>query len=430
MPLLLDLVYLLIALLGSPFLLYKLVRKARVRTGWTQRLGFVPRMDKRPRAWIHCASVGEVLVARTFIQQLKNEYCDSDIVISTNTSTGRETALKCFPDAAIIFAPLDFSFIVNRVFRRIAPSVIVLVELELWPNFSAIAQRRAIPIVIVNGRITERSAKRYRFLGLFASRMFRRVRRYAVQNQEYAERLQSLGVQATDIVVAGTMKYDNVVTDVPAETIERYRQSFRLGTNDVVLIGGCTHAGEEAPLVDYVKRSGGHLRLILAPRHRERTASVAAECRAAGLTPVLKTTVDAGTAPADFERRPNVIIVDTTGELNFIYGLASVVFIGGSLIPHGGQNMIEPAGLGKAVVFGPHTENFRDTVAMLVEHDSAIQVNSVAELDRALDGLLADEYRRAELGRRARDLVVSSKGATARNADAIKTVLDIALGRA
>ena len=430
MPLLLDLVYLLIALLGSPLFLYKMARNSRIRAGWGQRLGFVPKLPARPRAWIHCASVGEVLVARKFIQHIKDDYPQTDIVISTNTSTGRETALKCFPGSVIIFAPFDFSFIVNRVFSRIAPSIVVLVELELWPNFSAVAERRGIPIVIVNGRITERSARRYRLFGAFARNMFRRVRRYAVQNQEYAERLQSLGVPAANIVVVGTMKYDTVITDVPDETLQKYRQAFRLAPDDLVLIGGCTHAGEEAPLINYVKSAAnGRLRLILAPRHRERTASVGAACLAAGLTPVAKTAIDAGLAPADFERRPHAIIIDTTGELNLIYGLASVVFVGGSLIPHGGQNMIEPAALGKTVVFGPYTENFRDTVAMLVEHDSAVQVNSAAELTRTLAELLANEQRRSELGKRARELVISCKGATARNAEAMRALLNATLGR-
>ena len=426
-PLLLDFVYLLILFFGLPFAVYKALTSSRFRAGWGERFGGVPDLPAQRRIWVHCASVGETLLARSLVATLESEYPGADVVVSTNTNTGRETAERNFPGHTVFYFPLDFSLVVRRVFKRIKPSAVVLVELEVWPNFLAVARARGVPVAVVNGRITEKSAASYRRLGPFSRRMFRGVCHFAVQNGEYAARLRSLGVTGDRISISGTMKYDSVATEIEPDVVEAYRRQLRLKPDDVVLLAGCTHPGEEALLIDYLKGrqpSDTPLRLILAPRHRGRSDAVAALIDRSGLIAVRKTALDAGAVPEDFGSRRHVVLVDTTGELARLYAVATVVFVGGSLVEHGGQNMIEPAALGKAVVFGPHTWNFRDTVELLLGAGGAVQVPGPEGLPAALDRLLSDPARREELGARARRMVEESKGATQRNFEAVKPFLD------
>jgi len=425
-PLLVDLVYIVILVLGLPFAVYKTLTSRRFRAGWGERFGRVPDLPARHRIWIHCASVGEALLARSLVTKLKAEYPNADIVFSTITNTGRETVQKNFPGHTVFYFPLDLSPVVRKVFRRIKPSAVVLVELELWTNFLTVARRLDVPVVVVNGRITERTVRRYRLFGALARRQFRNVRHFAVQNEEYARRVERIRATRDGISVAGTMKYDTVATEVPADIRHELLRRLRLGPEEAVILGGCTHPGEDELLIDYVKdrqASVAGLRLILAPRHRERTAAVEQLISRAGLLPVRKTAIDAGTAPEKFEARPHVVLLDTTGELAELYSVATVVFVGGSLVKHGGQNMIEPAALGRPVVFGPHTWNFRDTVELLVGGGGAIQIERPDELPAVLDELLGDAERRNDLGARARQLIEQSKGATERNFEAIRPFL-------
>lgn len=426
-PLILDIAYLVIFILAIPFSIYKTCTSVRFRSGWANRFSFVPKFPKvDKRVWVHCASVGEVMLAKSFISVVRGKNPGAEMVISTNTNTGREAALKNLPDIPVIYFPLDFSFIVRRVFRRIKPTAIVLVELELWPNFLTIASRKKIPVAVVNGRITERSAQRYGMFGFVAEAMFSRVSQYAVQNDDYAQRLNSLGVNASKITNAGTMKYDSVATSVPDELINEYRLKMRIAPDDKVLFGGCTHTGEDEPLLDYAaKHRAEKIQLVIAPRHRERMASLENLVREKGFEPVKKSDIDAGRAPEDFEARPHVILIDTTGELAKLYGIADVVFVGGSLVKHGGQNMIEPAALAKPTVFGPHTSNFRDTVAALLKNHSAIEAD-FDTLFAAFDRLFSDENLRKEMGAGAQKVVVEMQGAALRNYFAVKDSLRLA----
>jgi 3-deoxy-D-manno-octulosonic-acid transferase len=420
--LLLDILYLII---GLPLAAAAALLRPRFRTGWRQRLGGVPELPERPRIWVHCVSVGEVLLARTLVERLAQTEPDVDVVISTSTSTGREAALTRFPERTVFFFPLDLSPVVRRILQRIRPTAVILVELEVWPNFLAVARRSGVPVVVVNGRISERSARRYGWLGPLARALFGRVACYAVQSDEYAARFERLGVPRERICVAGTMKYDTVATDVSPDVVADYRDQFRLSESPSVLLGGCTHPGEDELLIDYTKQRqhrGEPIRLVLAPRHRERAEPIETAARAAGFAVVRKTALDAGDVAIGSE--PTVVIVDTTGELGRLYALATVAFVGGSLIEHGGQNMIEPAALGRPVVFGPHTWNFRDTVELLLKAGGAVQVAGADELERTLDDLFEDPARRTELGRNARTAVLSAQGATERTFNAIRPFLD------
>lgn len=423
--LLLDLIYLVMLVVGLPFVIWKTATSERFRAGWGERFGGVPALPEQPRIWVHCASVGEVLLARTLVAKLAAEQPGADIVISTVTNTGRKTARAHFPGRTIFYFPLDFSPVVRRVFRRIRPTAVVLVELELWSNFLVIARRLGVPVVVVNGRITERSVRTYRLFGPMARHHFDRVQHYAVQNEDYARRIEGFGVSRDRISICGTMKYDTVATEVAADILDGYESLLRLRPDDAVIVGGCTHSGEDELLIDYLKRRPAEkqVRLLLAPRHAGRADAVERLIADAGFLPVRKTALDAGEAPSGFENQPHVILVDTTGELARLYAVGTVVFVGGSLLEHGGHNMIEPAALGRPVVFGPHAWNFADTVRMLLDGDAAIQVDGPEALYAALDELIDDPRRREELGARARALVENSKGATERNFEAVQPFL-------
>ena len=226
--LLLDLIYAAILIVGSPFVIWKTLTSKRFRAGWGERFGGVPNLPEQHRIWVHCASVGEVLLARTLVAKLKSEYPDADVVISTTTNTGRKTAIKHLPGHTVFYFPLDFSLIVRKVFGRVRPTAVVLIELEMWPGFLAVARRRRVPVVIVNGRITERSVRGYRRFGPLARRLFDNVQHYAVQNEEYASRIEGFGIGGDRISICGTMKYDTVATDVASEVLDECRSALRL----------------------------------------------------------------------------------------------------------------------------------------------------------------------------------------------------------
>ena len=423
--LLLDLTYIIIVIGGLPYAIWKILTSERFRAGWGERFGGVPKLPEQHRIWVHCASVGEVLLARTLVARLESEYAGVDVVISTTTSTGRQTAIDHLPGHTVFYFPLDLSFVVRKVFRRIRPTAVVLVELEMWSNFLVVAERRNVPVVVVNGRITERSVRTYRLFGPMARHHFGRVQHYAVQNEEYARRIETFGISRERISICGTMKYDNVATELAPGVLDEYRAALRLRPDDTVIVAGCTHPGEDELLIDYMKRQPADkgLRLVLAPRHTQNADTVRRLIEGAGFLPVLKTAIDSGVAPDGFESRPHVILVDTTGELARLYAVASIVFVGGSIVEHGGHNVIEPAALGKPVIVGPNTWNFADTVNMLLEGDAAVQVDGPGALPGVLDELARDQIRCEQLGTNARELVYKSKGATDRTFEAVQPCL-------
>jgi 3-deoxy-D-manno-octulosonic-acid transferase len=317
---------------------------------------------------------------------------------------------------------------VRRALRRIRPDLILLVELELWPNFLAEANRRGIPVAVVNGRVSDRSFPRYRLIRPLVRRWLQRIDVCCVQNETYAERLRQLGAPADRVVVTGNLKFD-ATPEAPAPD-DGLRRDFGLAAEEPLLIGGCTWPGEdEALLAAYrrLKEEFPRLRLLLAPRQAERFDPVERLTREAGLQCVRRTVLQGGMR-GDEVPPDAVFLLDTVGELAQVYGLGTVVFVGGSLRPHGGHNIIEPSGLAKAVLFGPHTDNFRDITDDLVACDAAIRVADEAELEAACRRLLADPAAANELGARARRLVDHHRGATERTLDAIERACSIRSG--
>jgi 3-deoxy-D-manno-octulosonic-acid transferase len=436
---LLNLAYLL-ALAGlAPWIVFRIAVLGKNRDGWRAKLlGEVPALHSgRGCIWLHAVSVGEVLQLEPVVERLKSLRPDLDIAISVTTATGRDVARKRYAACTVFDFPLDFSWAVNRALDRIRPLAVVLVELELWPNLVMAAQRRQIPVLLINARVSERSFRGYRRIGWLMRRVLRAVAACAAQNDLYAKRLIELGADPNSIEVTGSIKFDRVQTDRTLPATCQLRNAFEISGDAPVFIAGSTQAPEERLAIETwlaARRQFPALRLILVPRHKERFEEVARLVTAEfGLPLLRRSTALTGTslpqaclkppgAPAT-DAVPPVCLLDTLGELAACWGLADVAFVGGSLTRRGGQNMIEPAGFGAVVLFGPNTWNFRDVVELLKAHDAAIEVANGAELASTLQSLLANPDRARLAGEGARQLVLAQRGATERTVNMICRVV-------
>ncbi|MBL4844775.1 MAG: 3-deoxy-D-manno-octulosonic acid transferase [Planctomycetes bacterium] len=418
MPSLVDFAYYAGLILASPVLTYKVarIRGRRHLAGLKERLGDCEqRPGRRPCIWIHGVSVGEIQAARTLVEAIERELPDYEIVLSTTTGTGQEVAKRTYPDKRVFYFPIDFTWSVARVFRAIRPSLVVLVELEIWPNFLHEAHRKRIPIALVNGRISAKSFRGYRFVQSLLFDPIGKIGLFFVQTDLYAERFLKLGIPARQIEVTGSVKYDQLAApDLdPAEV----RREIGVGPDDLVLMGGSTHPSEEASLLKAylsLRDEFPRLRLVLVPRHTERTAGLLEELqRSASVT--LRTQQLAargsGSAP-DAMAVGEVLLVDTVGELGRLYSVADLVFVGGSLIPHGGQNMLEPVMYGKPTLFGPHWVNFEEPVKRLLAAEGVREVQGAGELEAAFRALLKDPAGARAMGERGRQAMVAAQGAT------------------
>ena len=424
---LLNALYLLAITLASPIILWRMIRHGKYRDGWSEKVqGRLPERSQSSttnRVWFHAVSVGEVLQLRTVVKEFRQRHPRAEIVISTTTVTGMDVARREFPQDTVCYFPLDFTWAVRRAIERVQASAIVLVELEVWPNFIKAAHSAEIPLLLINGRVSENSFRGYQRFRKFVQPTFQRITAAGAQNPTYAERLVALGMNHSDVTVTGSIKFDGVQTDRNNSGTRELRAYFGLQSNERVFIAGSTQQPEERIAIETwlsLRAEFPDLRLILVPRHRERFDSVAQLVSEFHL-PLIRRS-DPSTAARPFDSLP-VLLLDTLGELGACWGLADIAFVGGSLTNRGGQNMMEPAGYGAAVLFGPNTRNFRDVVEMLLSADAALVVNDQAELTHAVRSLLQDTAKGQELGRRACDLVTSQRGATARTVDLISAHL-------
>jgi len=400
-----------------PHFLLRMWRRGGYRRGFLQRFGIysedvLRQLKTRNRIWIHAVSVGEIHVALRFADELRTLDPETSFVVTTTTSTGHAVAEKKMREEdVLLYFPSDFPAIMNRVLNVLKPKAVILTESELWPNLIRLAKKRNIPVILINGRISESSYKGYKLLKVFFSRIVRQIDLFLVQTAFEEECLTWLGVDKTRIKVLGTAKYDVVRID-PAGG-GKARQILELAgiaLDDLIVTGGSTWPGEERILLDVFKRlkpSFPRLRLVLVPRHAERRAEVEAEIRRSGLNYARRSDLANAHLPGS---SVDVLLVDSTGELMWFYGCASVVFVGKSLTSHGGQNIIEPAFLGKPIVIGPFAENFSAVVSDLLSARALIQIQSAAELEDALKSLLSDDNLRTEYGRRAASAVQSRQG--------------------
>lgn len=420
--------------IGFPYLLWRRWARGKDKGTSKQKLGHIPARDPgRARIWIHAVSVGEVRAAEPLCQALDRELPEVEIVISTTTGTGQEVARQLRGAERVFYYPYDFSRAVRRAFERARPTVAALMELEVWPNFTAEAAARGVPVVVVNGRITERAARRYRLAGPLLRPSFRRVRRWLMQNEEYAQRIRELGVEPQRLEVAGNIKYDAIDTRLPAESQRAdARRSLGLSPQARVIMGGSTHPGEDEALLDaYLALRAGFpgLHLVLVPRHPHRLGPVEQAIRARGLACLRRSAFKADgrraldAIPAE-QHGSMVVLLDTLGELGRLYCAAEVAFVGGSLIPHGGQNVLEPAGLGLPVIHGPHMHNFADAVQILKDCEGSVQVRDGPRLRDALERLLSDPSQAQAMGQRARAAFLKRQGAAARCVAYLRRLLE------
>jgi len=420
----LDLVYLLVLLLLFPWLLYKALTTGKYRRGLLAKLlGHVDvPPSSRPRAWFHGVSVGEVHLLRQVVGAFRRRHPDWDCVVSTTTDTGFDEATKAFPDLPVIFYPFDFSWAVRRLLNAVRPSLIVLAESELWPNFLLAAHSRDVPVVIVNGRLSPRSAARHRRLRWLTRFLWNRVALIVAQNQEHAESYRRIGIDPRRVLVSGSVKFDGVAADRGSQRVETMRQLLAVKPGDRVWVCGSTQTPEEEIALEIFRKLREEipgLRLGLVPRQKDRFDEVAVLLERSGLPFVRRSRLQGPVGDPSA-----VVLVDSIGELGAIWGLAEVAFVGGSLDGRrGGQNMIEPAAYGAAVVFGPHVWNFKDIAARLVGVEGAVQVNDGEELGSVVRELFLDGERRERMGEAARQFVRRQQGATAATMTALDTVL-------
>ena len=425
MGLILDFGYLLGVLAAMPWFLYRIT----VRGDWRsipRRLGFGQPPPARGSIWLHGSSAGEISLLRPLIRRLSAEYPAAPVVISAYSSTGFAAARKNYPDARIIFFPLDLSFVVRRFLRRYDPRLVVIVESDFWPNFLRATHARGVPVTVINGKMSDRSYRIHARTRLVPA-LLRRMPLIAVQGDAHASRFRRLGVTAERVAVTGNMKYDLSVSD--GSSSADLRQALNYTPEDVVIIGGSLRDGENGVMAEcYRSLVQGHPRLglILVPRYPTEAARIRSGLEAKAVKVVRKSEVDAGRE--DAPGCGGVLLVDTVGELRALYGAADIAYVGGSLFARGsnkgGHNVIEPAILGVPVLFGPHHFSFRDTVDDLLAAGAGIRVGDAAELREALEQLLADGERRRRMGRRARKAILRRQGATGRNYDLLATHLE------
>jgi 3-deoxy-D-manno-octulosonic-acid transferase len=425
---LLDTVYASVLVAASPLWLYRMVRHGRYRRDIGQRFGAVPvRYGLQPVIWVHGVSLGEVNAARTLVAELHSQLPDYQVVISTSTETGMTAARQLFEPGHVVFCwPLDFTFAVRRALKRMAPGLVVLVEGEIWPNFLGACNRRRIPVVVVNGRMSpDKGYPGYKRLGPLSARMFNRLTAIGVQNESYAECFRRLGACSEKLHVTGMMKFDSVEVADHLDGQDALAAAMGLTSTDRLIVAGGTGPGEEKMLLDILAglkadREHAAVKLAIVPRKPERFDEVAWLITAGGFEVIRRSQRGDGTG-GDVPVGA-VILGDTMGELRKFYALASCIFVGRSLVPMGGSDMIEAAAVGKPTAFGPHTFNFPQADDLAA--NGCARVDSVEGLADQLRAWLAAPAAASEAGRRAQQYVLGRQGATRRNVEMICRVLN------
>jgi 3-deoxy-D-manno-octulosonic-acid transferase len=417
----LNAAYLGLLLIAAPWIVWSAARHGKHREGFGQKLlGLAPRRQGgRSCLWLHAVSVGEVNLLATTLAEFSARSPEWDIFISTTTKTGYDLARRKYSDRTVFYCPLDFTWAVNRALRRVRPTLLVMAELELWPNLIGAAKQHGAKVAIINGRLSDNSSRGYRKVRALVRAVLRKVDLIAAQNSETAERFLELGARSESVHVTGSLKFDGASSERCNPRTTELRRLAAIAETDIVFLAGSTQDPEEQYALEVLMRlqsSHSNLRLILVPRHKERFDEVAGLVDRSGLAWVRRSELDS----TGNQNRPapwRVQLVDTIGELGSWWGAATVGFVGGSFGERGGQNMLEPAAYGVATCFGPNTWNFRDIVAQLLAADGARMVRDATELEAFVRWALEQPHEAAALGARAAQLVRSQQGATARTCD-------------
>jgi 3-deoxy-D-manno-octulosonic-acid transferase len=410
-------------LASLPYWLFQMARHGKYRKGLAERLGRVPARlrlpgSEEPVIWMHAVSVGEVLAVAGLVEELQRRFPRDRIFISTTTDTGQALARQHFGEANVFYFPMDFAFAISAYLRALRPRLVVIAETEFWPNFMRLAHASGARIAVVNARISDRSWPGYRRFRGWLRRVLANVDLFVAQTPEDAARLQDIGASPERVRVSGNLKFD-IPAPAPPGIVESLRKSIAASAAGPVLVCGSTVDGEEPLLLKtFENLLVQHPRavMIIAPRRPERFAAVAALLEQMSIHFCRRSEWNGDSL------KGGVFLLDTIGELAALYAIADVAFVGGSLAPHGGHNIIEPAQHGVAIVVGNHTENFRDIVNLFQSRD-AVRIVGPAELPLVLLELLANDAERIALGRRAADTMRSQSGATARTAGALEGLL-------
>jgi 3-deoxy-D-manno-octulosonic-acid transferase len=408
------------ALLSLPWWIVQMLRLGKYRSGLAERLGFVPARLNSPRPgsiWVHAVSVGEVLAVSQLISDLQRQHPDPQIFISTTTATGQTLARQRFGENRVFFMPLDFGFAVRRYLNVLKPQLIVIAETEFWPNLLHLARKRQTSLAIVNARISDRSFPRYKRFKWFFGRVLSEADLFLAQTAEDAQRLRDIGALTERVRVSGNLKFD-IRPNAQPELITGLRAA--IGKDSPVIVCGSTAEGEEEPLLEAfkaVQQQFPAALMILAPRHPERFERVAGLISAQGFVLLRRTQWQ----PPQLIRS-GVFLLDSVGELAAVYELADIAFVGGSLVPTGGHNILEPAQYGAAILVGPHTFNFREIVS-LFEQDGAVKAVTREALPAQFISLLEHTEERQRMGRLAKELFARHAGATRRTLEALEPLL-------
>ena len=417
MYLLYDLVLLASAAVLIPYYLFRGWRQGKVRRGIRERLGFytagqLAQVAGRKVLWVHAVSVGETRAAVPLLKRLKSLYPEHLLVLSNVTETGHQIARDLREVDLCLFFPFDLSWVVQRVLRQVRPDAVIIVETEIWPNFIHGASRAGIPVILVNGRISDRSFPRYRLARKLIAPILDQIDAFCMQTELDGERIVAMGARSERVSVTGNLKFDMQVHPVDSAERERLRGAFRLPEGAVIWVAGSTHAGEEE-IVTGVYRdlvaSGESLFLILVPRHPERCRPVREMLAGQGLGIGLRSALEERLAPF---APGEILLVDTLGEMLTFYALADLVFVGGSLVPVGGHNVLEASIMEKPVVFGSYMHNFKEISSLLLSERAGLMVTDRLELLGAVRQLLGDAARRTAMGRAGAGLLERNAGAT------------------
>jgi len=432
MTIIIDLIYLLALVALTPMVIYRIIKQKRYRSGWAQRFGKIARKDQSKKCiWIHAVSVGEVNAAGTIVKGLENRFADFEIVISTTTDTGFARANTLYGKKFTVFYfPLDISWIMKRAFQQLKPNICLLMELEVWPNFVKIAQKTGAAVVVVNGRLSENSFSKYKKIRPIAKKIFEKVSLVLAQTEQYANRFKELGCAEKKVIVAGSLKYDTA--EITDKVKGAYTLAAQLGIDKERLwVTGATGNDEEKILLDVFKalkqqEQFGDLRLVIVPRKPERFDEVAALIEQSGFNLIRYSELKTATPNAGVKSKIDAVILgDTMGDLRKFYSLATVIFVGRSLVPMGGSDMAEATALGKCTIFGPYAFNFKHTVDALLQGQGAVMVKDSQELLETMQKCLSQPDFAHRIAYNGQEVIRKNQGATAKTIDQIAKFLNI-----
>ena len=453
MKFIINCIYLLVAAAIAPVVVYRMARYKRYRAGWAQRFGKITgRNHAKKCIWLHAVSVGEINATKTIVKELKDRFPAFEIVVSTTTDTGFARAKALYAEKLQVFYfPFDLSFTMHRAFRNIRPAICLLMELEVWPNFVQIAQQLNIPVIVVNGRISDTSFSRYKKIKPFAKRIFQKVNLILAQTEQYAQRFKEIGCPDEKVFVTGSLKYDTAQITDKVKGADTLAAQLKI-ENEKLWVAGATGNDEEKILLNVyqsLKQQAqfSDLRLVIVPRKPERFDEVAQLIEQAGFNlirysrvkeakephPADKQAVIPGdTQPCHSESaaggrrisKQAVILGDTMGDLRKFYSLATIIFVGRSLVPMGGSDMAEAAALGKCTLFGPYAFNFKQTVDALLADEGAIMVKDKQDLLETMQKCLTEPDFARRIAQNGREVIKKNQGATAKTIDQITKFLN------